>query len=194
MWISLRNPSGKEGRSGRSISRHVKIADSGARPSRRKNEPGILPAAYIRSSMSTVKGKKSAPSRTRRAAVAVTRMVVSPIRATTAPSACPARRPASKDRVLFSAPLTAAETVMASAIIAPLRTTQGPSGPDGASSQLERPRAARPLQLAAGHSLGPLMCFSLVAWATPASQRHNPLSVEGRVRQLCRGTAPRRCP
>ena len=29
------------------------------RPSRRKNEPGILPAAYIRSSTSTVSGKKS---------------------------------------------------------------------------------------------------------------------------------------
>ena len=33
-------------------------------PSRRKNEPGILPAAYVRSSMSTVRGKKSVPSRT----------------------------------------------------------------------------------------------------------------------------------
>ena len=33
-------------------------------PSRRKNEPGILPAAYMRSSMSTVRGKKSMPSRT----------------------------------------------------------------------------------------------------------------------------------
>ena len=29
------------------------------RPSRRKNEPGIRPAAYIRSSTSTVSGKKS---------------------------------------------------------------------------------------------------------------------------------------
>ena len=183
MWISLRNPSGNEGRSGRSMSRHVRMADSGARPSRRKNEPGILPAAYIRSSMSTVRGKKSIPSRTRRAAVAVTRMVVSPMRATTAPSACPARRPASKDRVLFSAPLTTAETVMASAIFAPLRTTRGPSGPDGASSQLERPSLTRPLQLAAGLSLGPLICFLSVARATPTSQRRNTLSVEGRDRR-----------
>lgn len=33
------------------------------RPSRRKNEPGMRPAAYIRSSTSTVSGKKSKPSR-----------------------------------------------------------------------------------------------------------------------------------
>ena len=35
------------------------MASSDGRPSRRKNEPGILPAAYIRSSTSTVSGKKS---------------------------------------------------------------------------------------------------------------------------------------
>ena len=40
------------------------MAWSVGRPSRRKNEPGILPAAYIRSSTSTVSGKKSMPSRT----------------------------------------------------------------------------------------------------------------------------------
>ena len=62
---SLRNPSGKDGRSGRSISRQVRMAWSELLPSRRKNEPGILPAAYVRSSMSTVSGKKSVPSRTR---------------------------------------------------------------------------------------------------------------------------------
>ena len=48
------------------------MAWSVALPSRRKNEPGILPAAYMRSSMSTVRGKKSMPSRTDLAAVAVT--------------------------------------------------------------------------------------------------------------------------
>ncbi len=57
----------------------MSVAWSVARPSRRKNEPGILPAAYIRSSMSTVSGKKSCPSRTLRAAVAVTSTIVSPI-------------------------------------------------------------------------------------------------------------------
>ena len=43
--------------------RAVRIAFSPARPSRLKNPPGILPAAYIFSSTSTVSGKKSAPSR-----------------------------------------------------------------------------------------------------------------------------------
>ena len=58
-WTSLRRPLTNEGRSGRSISRQVRIASSLGRPSRRKNEPGILPAAYILSSTSTVRGKKS---------------------------------------------------------------------------------------------------------------------------------------
>ncbi len=58
-WISLRRPLTKDGRSGRSIRRQVRIASSEGRPSRRKNEPGIRPAAYIRSSTSTVSGKKS---------------------------------------------------------------------------------------------------------------------------------------
>ena len=39
--------------------RAISVAFSPARPSRLKNEPGILPAAYIRSSMSTVSGMKS---------------------------------------------------------------------------------------------------------------------------------------
>ena len=59
IWISLRRPLAKLGRSGRSVSRQVRIASSLGRPSRRKNEPGILPAAYCRSSTSTVSGKKS---------------------------------------------------------------------------------------------------------------------------------------
>jgi len=45
-----------------------------------EKEPGILPIAYMRSSMSTVRGKKSVPSRTPFDAVAVTRIMVSPMR------------------------------------------------------------------------------------------------------------------
>ena len=41
----------------------MRIAVSDGRPSRRKNPPGIFPAAYIRSSTSIVSGKKSIPSR-----------------------------------------------------------------------------------------------------------------------------------
>ena len=48
---------------GRSIMRAVKMARSVGRPSRLKKPPGIFPAAYMRSSTSTVSGKKSAPSR-----------------------------------------------------------------------------------------------------------------------------------
>jgi len=62
-WTSLAEVGGKAGRSGRSVSRQVRTACSPGRPSRRKNDPGIFPAAYIRSSTSTVSGKKSMPSR-----------------------------------------------------------------------------------------------------------------------------------
>ena len=85
------------------------MAWSVARPSRRKNEPGILPAAYIRSSMSTVRGKKSTPSRTLREAVAVQSTMVLPSWARTAPSASCASLPAWKDMVL-SVPLIGDET------------------------------------------------------------------------------------
>ena len=85
------------------------MAWSVARPSRRKNEPGILPAAYIRSSMSTVRGKKSTPSRTLREAVAVQSTMVLPSWARTAPSASCASLPAWKDMVL-SVPLMGDET------------------------------------------------------------------------------------
>jgi len=77
---ALRN----EGRSGRSISRQIRMAWSDSLPSRRKNAPGIFPAAYARSSMSTVRGKKSVPSRTPRDAATVARSIVSPMRASTA--------------------------------------------------------------------------------------------------------------
>ena len=59
IWISLRRPLVNDGRSGRSISRQVRMASSLGRPSRRKNEPGMRPTEYIRSSTSTVSGKKS---------------------------------------------------------------------------------------------------------------------------------------
>ncbi len=59
IWTSLRRPCTNDGRSGRSIRRQVRMASSEGRPSRRKNEPGIRPAAYIFSSTSTVSGKKS---------------------------------------------------------------------------------------------------------------------------------------
>jgi hypothetical protein len=67
----------KVGRSGRSIRRQVRIASVDGRPSRRKNEPGILPAAYMRSSTSTVRGKKSNPSRGLLPAVVVDNSIVS---------------------------------------------------------------------------------------------------------------------
>src|ERR1700733_2474215 len=66
--------------------------------------------------MSTVRGKKSVPSRTERAAVAVASRTVSPMRASTAPSASWASLPASKDRVR-SVPLIGTETEMASAMM-----------------------------------------------------------------------------
>src|SRR5665647_2816901 len=58
-WTSLRRPLTNRGRSGRSISRQARIPSVDGRPSRRKNEPGILPTEYCRSSTSTVRGKKS---------------------------------------------------------------------------------------------------------------------------------------
>ena len=44
-WTSLRKPFGNDGRRGRSMSRQVRMAWSEDLPSRRKNDPGILPAA-----------------------------------------------------------------------------------------------------------------------------------------------------
>ena len=72
------------------------MARSLARPSRLKKPPGIFPAAYIRSSTSTVSGKKSAPSRASIRPVAAASTIVSPERTTTAPSACLAILPDSK--------------------------------------------------------------------------------------------------
>src|SRR6202012_6044682 len=78
--------------------RAVSVAFSLDLPSRRKNEPGILPAAYMRSSTSTVRGRKSTSRRT--PIVAVLRTIVSPLRTTTAPLACFASFPVSKEIVL----------------------------------------------------------------------------------------------
>src|SRR5205823_1416483 len=83
----------KLGRSGRSISRQVRMASSLGRPSRRKNEPGIRPAAYMRSSTSTVSGKKSSCSRADRLAVVAESTTVSPSWATAEPAAWRASRP-----------------------------------------------------------------------------------------------------
>ena len=47
IWVSWLKPSGKSGRSGRSISREVRISFSVGRPSRLKKPPGIRPAAYV---------------------------------------------------------------------------------------------------------------------------------------------------
>ena len=93
---SFRKPFGQSGRIGRSIMRAVSVARSVARPSRLKKPPGIFPAAYIRSSTSTVSGKKSAPSRASIRPCAVASTIVSPERTTTAPSACLASLPVSK--------------------------------------------------------------------------------------------------
>ena len=134
MWTSLRKPSGNIGRSGRSMRRQVRIADSGARPSRRKNEPGILPAAYIRSSMSTVRGKKSAPGRGDLAPVAVTRTVERPIWARTDPPARGAMRPVSNDIVL-SVPAKVQETVVASVMLLSSRSPPETT-PDGSMAAI----------------------------------------------------------
>ena len=60
----------------------------------------MRPTAYIRSSTSTVRGKKSKPSRGCLPAVVVDSSIVSPSRyADTAPAAWRARRPVSKRTV-----------------------------------------------------------------------------------------------
>ena len=93
---SLRRPFTKVGRSGRSIRRQARMASWPGRPSRRKNEPGMRPAAYMRSSTSTVSGKKSKPSRGLFDAHVVASIIVSSSRyAVTAPSACRASWPVS---------------------------------------------------------------------------------------------------
>ena len=111
-WVSRFHPFGNSGRSGRSIMRAVSVAFSPERPSRLKKEPGIFPAAYIRSSTSTVSGRKS----TSRGlpAVAVARTIVSPWRTTTAPEACLAILPVSNE---ISLPAISTETRVTASLL-----------------------------------------------------------------------------
>src|SRR5512132_2178757 len=94
--------------------RAVRIALSVGRPSRLKKPPGIFPAAYIRSSTSTVSGKKSAPSRASMRPWAVASTIVSPDRTTTAPSACLASFPVSN---VISCPPISTETEVGPATV-----------------------------------------------------------------------------
>ncbi len=107
--VSRRQPFGNSGRSGRSIMRAISVAFSPARPSRLKKEPGILPAAYIRSSTSTVSGRKSTSRRLPAVAVESTR--VSFAETVTLPEACLASLPVSK---VISVPPISTETRVAS--------------------------------------------------------------------------------
>src|SRR5579872_379810 len=77
--------------------------------------------------MSTVRGKKSVPSRTERLAVAVASNIVSPRRASTAPSASCARCPASKVSVL-SVRVTGLLTRIASVMVSPTAVVDPPPG------------------------------------------------------------------
>src|SRR3954465_520136 len=92
--------------------RAVSVPFSPARPSRLKNDPGIFPAAYIRSSTSTVSGRKSTSRWL--PAVAVASTTVSPWRTTTEPDACLASLPVSKEILL---PLISTETVVAPSVL-----------------------------------------------------------------------------
>ena len=92
--------------------RAMSVAFSPARPSRLKNEPGILPAAYMRSSTSTVSGRKSTSRRL--PAVAVQRTIVSPWRTTTAPPACLAILPVSNE---ISVPAISTATVVTASVL-----------------------------------------------------------------------------
>ena len=56
------------------------MASSVGRPSRRKNEPGMRPTEYMRSSTSTVRGKKSRFSLGFFDAVVADRIIVSSLR------------------------------------------------------------------------------------------------------------------
>ena len=122
---SLRKPFGQSGRMGRSIMRAVRIARSVGRPSRLKKPPGIFPAAYIRSSTSTVSGKKSAPSRASIRPCAVASTIVSPDRTTTAPSACLASLPVSN---VMSCPPTVTLTVVGLSVATAMYSSTSFSG------------------------------------------------------------------
>src|SRR3954469_7539069 len=110
--VSKCQPLGNRGRIGRSIMRAVRVPFSPERPSRLKNEPGILPAAYIRSSTSTVSGRKSTSRRL--PTVAVLRTIVSPWLTTTAPEACLASLPVSNE---ISLPAISTDTVVTASLL-----------------------------------------------------------------------------
>ncbi len=92
--------------------RAVSVPFSPGRPSRLKNEPGIFPAAYMRSSTSTVSGRKSTSRREPATAVAST--IVSPWRTTTAPEACLAILPVSNE---ISLPAISTETRVTASLL-----------------------------------------------------------------------------
>ena len=111
--LAIDGESGERRHGSRSGSRRrTRAAEDGRSSGRREWRPrwrdlpggrtsrGSCPTAYIRSSKSTVRGKKSIPSRMVLLAVAVTSISVSPMRATTAPSACRASLPVENERVL----------------------------------------------------------------------------------------------
>ena len=62
----------------RSMTRLASTAGREGWPSLRRKEPGMRPTAYSFSSKSTLRGKKSMPSRGRAEAVTATSTVVSP--------------------------------------------------------------------------------------------------------------------
>jgi hypothetical protein len=134
---SFLKPFGQSGRIGRSIIRAVRMARSVGRPSRLKKPPGIFPAAYMRSSTSTVSGKKSAPSRASVRPTAVARIIVSPERTTTAPSACLASLPLSN--VISASPTVTFTVATRSANV--LTFLLPPSSVEGGSSSQRRPLA-----------------------------------------------------
>ena len=101
IWTSLRKPFGKSGLNGLSVRRHISMASVLGRPSLLKKLPGILPRAYILSSKSIVKGKKSSHGLAADS-VAVTSMMESPYLNVADPFAFFANFPVSTDNVLFA--------------------------------------------------------------------------------------------
>ncbi len=135
-WTSLRRPLTKLGRSGRSVSRQVRIASSLGRPSRRKNEPGMRPAAYIRSSTSTVRGKKSNWSLGCLLAVVAESSTLSPNLTTAEPAAWRASLPVSKRIVRVpNLPLS----ITASAVVISWSATNPPKGCRGTRRARQSP-------------------------------------------------------
>src|SRR5690349_12140182 len=122
--------------------RAVRIAFSPDRPSRLKKPPGILPAAYIFSSTSTVSGKKSAPGRPSVRPTAVASTTVASWRTSTAPCACLATTPVSN---VISLPPTATESRVAPGSTAILISSFVPSAgrPDAGPSSDERAGCCR---------------------------------------------------